>query len=86
MKAQIELQTGQKFEYYQPLVYRRSPYMDKGGIGPVLTELDYVIKVRNRLQLIILTNQLFFFRCQLKNTLSVFISQSIKIQLTNPSI
>ena len=57
MKAQIESQTGQKFEYYQPLVYRRSPYMDSGGIGPVLTELDYVIKVRNRLQLIILTNQ-----------------------------
>ena len=50
MKAQIEAQTGQKFEYYQPLVYRRSPYMDSGGIGPVLTELDYIIKVRDSLQ------------------------------------
>ena len=49
MKAQIEMQTGQKFDYYQPLVYRRSPYMDSGGIGPVLTELDYIIKVRNSL-------------------------------------
>ena len=86
MKAQIELQTGQKFEYYQPLVYCQSPCMDKGGIGPVLTELDYVIKVRNRLQFIILTNQFVIPRCQLKKTLSVFISQSIKIQLTNPSI
>ena len=48
MRGQIEAQIGKKFDYYQPLVYRRAPYMvptPGGGPGPQLTECDYIIKV-----------------------------------------
>lgn len=49
MRGRIEAQLGKKFDYYQPLVYRRAPYMAPipggGGPGPQLTECDYVIKV-----------------------------------------
>ena len=48
MRGQIEAQIGKKFDYYQPLVYRRAPYtapIPGGGPGPQLIECDYIIKV-----------------------------------------
>ena len=48
MRGRIEAQIGKKFDYYQPLVYRRAPYtapIPGGGPGPQLTECDYIIKV-----------------------------------------
>ena len=46
MKGTLEEKIGYKFEEYKALTYRRSPYMPPyGGIGPVLLEVCYLIKI-----------------------------------------
>ena len=75
MRGRIEAQTGKKFDYYQPLVYRVAPYLtpipNDGRPGPVLTERDLLIKVSPYNNVMLLS--LDWYRLLLSLILSVLI-------------
>ena len=81
MRGRIEAQIGKKFDYYQPLVYRVAPYLtpiipSKGGVEPILTERDLIIKVSPYNNVLLLS--LHWYRLLLSLILRLFIFLFIK--------